>query len=171
VQKNREVPDTYMTMIEYPGDYSVNMISSMGNSTSVPLTVYANWATLQVGGEPGESTPADQPRQRGGGGRPRMAATVRAERQFVKEFKEANDGKAEVTIEGDAGPDLADDWLDCMRSRGTPVYNALRGYQVMAAIRMGVDSYRSGRVMAFDVERRRVVPALPPHKEYLPKEA
>jgi hypothetical protein len=48
VQKNREVPDTYMTMIEYPGDYSINMVSCMANETSVPITVYGNWATLQV---------------------------------------------------------------------------------------------------------------------------
>jgi hypothetical protein len=48
VQKNREVPDTYMTLIEYPGDYSVNMVSCMANQTSVPLTVYGNWGTLQI---------------------------------------------------------------------------------------------------------------------------
>ncbi|MGH9720715.1 MAG: Gfo/Idh/MocA family oxidoreductase, partial [Bryobacteraceae bacterium] len=36
VQKNREVPDTYMTMIEYPGSYSVNMVSCMANATSTP---------------------------------------------------------------------------------------------------------------------------------------
>ena len=48
MQKNRDVPDTYMTMIEYPGDYSVNMVSCMANETSVPVTVYANWATVQI---------------------------------------------------------------------------------------------------------------------------
>jgi hypothetical protein len=42
VQRNREVPDTYMTMIEYPGEYCVNMISCMANATSAPLTVYGN---------------------------------------------------------------------------------------------------------------------------------
>ncbi|MBI3695792.1 MAG: Gfo/Idh/MocA family oxidoreductase, partial [Acidobacteria bacterium] len=48
VQKNREVPDTYMTMIEYPGEYSINMVSCMANQTSVPVTVYGNWGTLQA---------------------------------------------------------------------------------------------------------------------------
>ena len=48
VQKNREVPDTYMTMIEYPGDYSINMVSCMANATSTPVTVYGNWGTLQI---------------------------------------------------------------------------------------------------------------------------
>ena len=34
MQKNREVPDTYMTMIEYPGGYAINMVSCMANATS-----------------------------------------------------------------------------------------------------------------------------------------
>jgi predicted dehydrogenase len=172
VQKNREAPDTYMTIIEYPGEYAVNMISCMANMTSAPLAVYGNWGTLQVGEAPpaGDSM-GDQRRGPRGGGRFRQTAVVRAERQFAKEFREANEGKTEVTIDGESGPDLVDDWLDCMRTRGTPVYNALRGYQVMTAIKLGVDSYRYGRVMAFDPVRRRVLDAVPRHPEYLPKDA
>ena len=32
-----------------------------------------------------------------------------------------------------------------MRSREKPVYDVLRGYQVMVAIKLGVDSYREGK--------------------------
>jgi predicted dehydrogenase len=173
VQKNREVPDTYMTMIEYPGEYAVNMISCMGNQTSVPMTVYGNWGTLQVGEEPqGSDSMGDQnaaPQQ--SAGRFQMTATIRAERQFVDKFKAANDGKTEVVIRSEPGRELVDDWLDCMRSRGTPVYNALRGYQVMTAIKLGLDSYRQGRVMAFDPVRGKSYASPSPHKEYPPKEA
>jgi predicted dehydrogenase len=168
VQKNREVPDTYMTMIEYPGEYAVNMISCMANVTSSPLAVYGNWGTLEVVDAPRPANAADARR---GGGRPQMNAVVRAERQFLEEFKQANEGKTEVTIEGEPSPDLVDDWLDCMRSRQSPVYNALRGYQVMTAIKLGVDSYRSGKVMAFDPIRRRVLSNPPQHPEYLPPDA
>ena len=170
VQKNREVPDTYMTMIEYPGDYAVNMISCMGNSTSVPLTVYGNWATLQIT-DPPATTDAMGDQRRGSGPRRPQVALIKPERPWLKEFREANGGKTEVMIEGEPSKDLIDDWLDCMRSRGTPVYNVLRGYQVMAAIKMGVDSYRAGRVLYFDPATRRVTPNPPPHREYLPKEA
>lgn len=174
VQKNREVPDTYMTMIEYPGDYSVNMVSCMANQTSVPVTVYANWGTLQVlegqaamdamGDQRSAPAPGSQPRSR-------QVAIVKAERQFEKEFREANGGKTEVVIEGEPGPSLADNWLDCMRSRETSFYNALRGYQVMVAISLGVESYRKGRVMAFDPARQVILSAPRPHKEYPPPEA
>lgn len=58
-----------------------------------------------------------------------------------------------------------------MRSLNTPVYNVLRGYQVMVAIKLGVESYRAGRVMAYGPARRRVLPSVPPHKEYPPREA
>jgi hypothetical protein len=58
-----------------------------------------------------------------------------------------------------------------MRTRGTPVYNVLRGYQVMVAIALGVESYRSGRVMAFDPASRRILAAPTRHKEYLPQDA
>jgi predicted dehydrogenase len=176
VQKNREVPDTYMTMIEYPGEYAVNMISCMANAQSVPMTVYTNWATVQVGdpqfGGGGASAMGDN---RAAAGAPRrrgmQTATVRAERQFAKEFQAANDGKTEVTIESEPSTDLVDDWLDCMRSRGTPVYNVQRAYQVMVAIGLGVESYRTGRVIAFDPKTQRVLQTPPKHAEYLPSEA
>lgn len=172
VQKDREVPDTYLTLLEYPGDYTINMISCMGNAASAPLTVYGNWATLQIlEGQAAMSAMGD-PRgaQAGGQTRPRTVAVVRAERDFQDEFKQANDGQTEVTIEPEASPGLGDDWLNCMRSRQSPVYNVLRGYQVMAGIALGVESYRSGRVMAFDAVRRTVSPAPPARRVYSPAE-
>jgi predicted dehydrogenase len=173
VQKNREVPDTYMTMIEYPGDYAVNMVSCMANATSVPVTVYGNWGTLQITeGASAMDAMGDQRRPSSAEAqvRPRMAAVVKAERQFVKEFREANDGKTEVTIEPEAGASLGDNWLDCMRTREAPVYNALRGYQVMVAIGLGVESYVKGRVMAFDPVKQVILPAPRPHREFPPME-
>jgi predicted dehydrogenase len=174
VQKNREVPDTYMTLIEYPGAYAVNMVSCMANQQSVPMTVYGNWATLTVAepqfrgsamGDQRAAAPA-QPQRR-----PTQSATVRAERTFLKEFQAANDGKTEVTIESEAGKDLVDDWLDCMRTRATPVYNVTRGYQVMVAIGLGVESYKTGRVMAFDPAAKKILATPTKHQEYLPQDA
>jgi predicted dehydrogenase len=172
VQKNREVPDTYMTMVEYPGEYCINMISCMGNAESAPITVYGNWGTLQivmeraapVGDSMGDLT-------RGPRRGPRERAVIRAQREFQAKFKEANDGKTEVTIEPEESEDLADNWLNCMRSREKPVYDVLKGYQVMVAIRLGVDSYREGKVMAFDPATRRILKQPAPRKVYLPKGA
>jgi predicted dehydrogenase len=170
VQKNREVPDTFMTVVEYPGEYAVNMVSCMANQRSAPISVYGNWATLEITA-PASTSDAMGDQRRASGGRPRQAAVIRAEPQFRKEFQEVNGGQTEVVIEPEPSVDLVDDWLECMRSRSTPVYNALRGYQVMVAIRLGVDSYRLGRTMAFDPAARRVLDRMPPRREYVPEGA
>ena len=172
VQKNREVPDTYMTLAEYPGDYTINMISCMANSTSAPLSVFGNWGTLEIVTEQLENDPnrGQGDNARGPRRRARTVAVAKAERTFQKEFKEANDGKTEVRIEPGERPDLIDDWLDCMRSRQQPVYDVLKGYQVMVAIKLGVDSYRQGKVMAFDPKTRRLLKDPPIRRVYLPAE-
>jgi predicted dehydrogenase len=172
VQKNREVPDTYMTMIEYPKEYCINMISCMANQESAPITVYGNWGTIQIvqrGQVQAGDSMGDQirgPRQQ-----MREVAVVKAEREWMKEFLDANEGKTEVVIEGETSVDLIDDWLDCMRSRQKPVYDVLMGYQVMTAIKLGVDSYREGKIMAFDPQTRRILNRPPQRKVYLPQGA
>ena len=122
-------------------------------------------ASAPVGDSMGDQTRG--PRR----GPPRIYASIKAERQFEKEFKEANGGQTEVTIDSERGKDLADDWLDCMRTREKPVYNVLRGYQVMVAIKLGVESYRQGKVMGFDPNTRRIIDDLPERPVYLPSGA
>jgi hypothetical protein len=157
-----------MTMVEYPGDYAINMISCMANATSAPLTVYGNWGTLEVLRGPAQAGDSMGDQTRGTRQRTREYASVRAESQFEEEFKNANDGKTEVTIESEEGEDLADNWLNCLRTREKPVYDVLKGYQVMVAIRLGVDSYREGKVKVFDPVTRRVLDEAPEREVYLP---
>jgi len=168
VQKDREVPDTYMTMVEYPGEYCINMISCMGNSESAPLTIYGNWGTLQIVMERVQVGDSMGDLTRGGRREARERAVIKAEREFQNKFKEANEGKTEVAIDSEPSEDLADNWLNCMRSREKPVYDVLRGYQVMVAIKLGVESYREGRVMAFDPAAKRQIKQPPARPAYLP---
>lgn len=168
VQKNREVPDTYMTVVEYPGEYCVNMVSCMANQTSAPITVYANWGTLEI--VPPERPAPGAPRP--SGANRDGTAVIRPERQFLAQFQEANEGQTEVMLRAEEpAEDLADNWLDAMRTRKTPIYDVLKGYQVTVAINLGVQSYREGRTMGFDPVRRRVLNRPMPPAEYLPKDA
>lgn len=174
VQKNREVPDTYMTMAEYPGDYTINMISCMGNEQSMPVTVYGNWGTLEIlrgPAAPAGDSMGDQSRDPQQRTPTRQYARIRAERQFEEAFKEANGGKTEAIVESEEGVGLVDDWVNCVRSRQKPVYDVLRGYQVMTAIKLGVESYRQGKVMAFDPATRRILDKPPVRQTYLPEGA
>ncbi len=166
VQKNREVPDTYMTTVEYPKEYCFNMVSCMANADSAPITVYGNWGTLQI--VPAARQPGDAPQR----GRPGMRALVRAERPFLEKFKEANGGLTEVEITTDEpAEDLADNWLNSMRSRQAPIYDVMKGYQVTVAIQLGVQSYREGRAMGFDPKTRRVLARPADRPEYPPKDS
>jgi hypothetical protein len=148
-----------MTMVEYPGSYSINMISCMANADSAPLAVYGNWATLQIVTERHQAMDSmgDQTKGRSQWTGPVERAVVKPQRDFLEEFKQANEGKTEVTIDPEPSEDLIDNWLNCMRSREKPVYDGMRGYQVMVAIKLGVDSYRQGRTLAFDPDRRRIL--------------
>lgn len=164
VQKNRQVPDTYMTTVEYPKAYCFNMVSCMANADSAPITVYGNWGTLQV--LPSVRQPG-QPAPRGGG-----RGVITAERTFEKQFKEANDGKTQVDITTETPmEDLVDNWLNSMRSRQAPIYDVAKGYQVTVAIQLGVQSYREGRALGYDPKTRRILTQLPGRPEYPPQES
>ena len=163
VQKNRQVPDTYMTTVEYPQAHCFNMVSCMANAESAPITVYGNWGTLQV--LPSVRT-AGQPAPRGGG-----RGVIKAERTHEKQFKEANEGLTEVEITTeDPMEDLADNWLNSMRSRQAPIYDVTKGYQVTVAIQLGVQSYREGRALGYDPKTRRILTQPPARPEYPPAE-
>jgi hypothetical protein len=53
-----------------------------------------------------------------------------------------------------------------MRSRTQPVLHGDLGYQIMVAIKLGVDSYREGRVKFFDPATQRVVEKGGPRPAY-----
>lgn len=149
VHREREVPDSYATVIEFGGHFvtmSASMASSAGN-TGMPTMVYGHEGAISF--LPG-------------------AIEVKPEYQFAAKFREAT-GQDSLVVEVDQGSVSADhiaNFLDCVRSRGKPVFDAHFGYQVMAGIRLGVDSYRSGRMMAYDPEGQRVVPAPEPRPAY-----
>lgn len=149
VHREREVPDTYATVIEFGSHFvsmSASMASSAGNSGMPPM-VYGHEGAISF--LPG-------------------AIEVRPEFQFASKFRHAT-GQDSLVIEVDrqnVSADHVGNFLDCMRSRDEPVFDAHFGYQVMTGIRLGVDSYRTGRMIAYDPHGQRVVPAPQPRPEY-----
>lgn len=149
VHREREVPDTYATVVEFEGYYvnlSASMASAAGN-TGMPTMVYGHEGAISF--LPG-------------------AIEVKPEFQFAKKFRAATGSdslRVEVAQEN-VSADHVGDFLGCMRDRSKPQFDARFGYQVMTAIRLGVDSYRSGRMVAFDPHSQRVVPYSEPRPEY-----
>ncbi|MBI1357681.1 MAG: gfo/Idh/MocA family oxidoreductase [Acidobacteria bacterium] len=141
VHKDREVPDTYATTVEFQ-DWYATLSASMGNAAGtqhLPTVVYGHEATIRfVNG----------------------AVLVTPEYQFRKKFQEATGKSEELVIEVDQKDVSADhiaNFLASVRSREQPVFNADFGCRVMTAIKMGVDSYREGKMLAWDASRQRVV--------------
>lgn len=147
VHKDREVPDTYSSTVEYQDSCCVlgsSMANSAGNQYMEPV-VYGHKGTITFDG---------------------MAIVVEPEWQFEKEFVEkTGSSKMYVEVEPhDMGEAHIDNFLTCMRTRATPHCYAEFAYKIMTAIKLGVDSYREGKMMLWDpVNERRIerAPARP----------
>lgn len=140
---NREVPDTYSTTIEY-GDMVINLVGTCGSQASNFLhgpAIFGQMASISI--SPGR-------------------VEARPERLHADEFRRRT-GQDLIRIDVDnrdqqkARTAHMLNFIECVRSRQKPVFDALFGYQVMVAIKLGVDSYRSGRLLAFDPATERVL--------------
>ncbi len=129
VQHDRDVPDTFHMIIDYPSDHSVVLCSSMANRQEVPELIRGHEATMYFE-SPG--------------------IVVRPENEF-------KDACPEITVALDPRSSHMDNWLECIRTRRTPTLDADTAYKVMVAIDLGVRSYRKEQVMKFDPAKQRVI--------------
>ena len=129
VQHDRDVPDTFHMIVDYPSNHSVVLCSSMANRQGITEMIRGHEATIYFE-SPG--------------------VVVRPEDEF-------KDQRPELKVP--TQPRLAhmDNWLDCIRTRNKPHLDADTGYRIMTAIALGVESYRKEKVMRFDPERQRVI--------------
>ena len=141
--RNRQVPDTYSTTIEYE-DMVVNLVGSCGSQASNTLhgpALFGQLAAVSI-------TPG--------------WVEARPERLYSEQFRDRT-GKEILRVEVDnrdqqtARTAHMRNFLECVRTRAKPVFDARFGYQVMVAIKLGVDSYRLGQMMAFDPESERIL--------------
>ncbi len=148
VQQDREVPDTYATLIEYPR-FFVNLSSSMANAAAnehFGETIYGSKGTI--------SFAKDQ-------------VVLAAEPVWEKSMPADHRGTRTFDIPaGDLVPAHFADLFDCMRSRKQTVLNPAFGYQLMTAIKLGVDSYREGKQKLFDPASQREIAAAPLRSSY-----
>jgi len=128
---DRETPDTFHMMIDYPTNHTIVLLGSQANRQKVPEIIRGHKATILF--EP-------------------PGLVLQPEKEFANEVKELN-----VSPQPRAGH--MDNFLQCIRSREKPHCNEIVGYRVMVAIGMGVRAYREQKVMLFDLEKEEVVPS------------
>jgi len=138
VHFDREVPDTFSILIDYPPEdgvaepergHTVALFSTQGNERGVPDLIRGQEATMYFEG-PG--------------------VVVRPQRPFAESREERSVGQ-------EPRADHLTNFLECVRTREQPHLHAQAAYQVMVAIALAVRSYREGKVMQFDPEKEEVV--------------
>ena len=150
VQKDREVPDTYSTTIEFP-NYFVNMSASMANSAAikyVPVAIYGHQGTIIFDGPQGEA-PA----------RTHLRSRTPPRQGWHAEGSRAWPPRHELPITSPTGSPAS---APARPRASDPDF----GHQVMTAIKLGVDSYREGKVMSFDAKSGKLTDRPAPRPAY-----
>jgi predicted dehydrogenase len=156
VHKDREVPDTYSTNIEYPNFY-IEMSGSMANAGMGQYhkqAIYGHKGTLVVDRNQLLVYPETYPELR---------ARSQAEqlRPQPKVFE-----LPPQTPQRDARTPHTTNFFACVRSRKQPNAPAELGYQIIAAIKLGVYAYREGKTKLFDPKTQRVIEKAAARTEY-----
>lgn len=129
IQKDREVPDTFHMIVDYPTDHSVVICSSMANRQGVTEEIRGHEGTIYFE-DPG--------------------VVVRPETEFAGQ-------KKELKVAPQPRLSHMDNWLDCIRTRNKPHLDAQTGYKIMVAIHLSVLSYRQGKTMRFDPVKQEII--------------
>jgi predicted dehydrogenase len=141
----REVPDTYSTTIDYPSGHTIIIAGSMANDTRIPEVIRGTKATIHLGDDN-----EDEAENRD--------AFILAQDAYAADFKKASGGMEKIKLDPIQRDDMITDLVMCIRDRSrTPNCDALLGYKVMVAIKLGVDAYRNSCTMRFDPEKEAVV--------------
>lgn len=131
----RDIPDVFTMTADYPGEFTVSLMSALTNDTPIPMRIYGKCGTIEV----------------------KEDAVLAGNGDFVEEFKQQNGGYTQVTLPSEERKDLQGNFLDVIRQGGTLCCNAELGAATMVAIRMAVDSFRQNRVLLWDSQQERVV--------------
>jgi predicted dehydrogenase len=145
VQKDREVPDTYATAIEYPNfyiDLSGTMANAAANRHHRPA-IYGHKGTIIFERGQIQVLPENL-------GRETESRSGQAPEPKVYELPSGGQLR-------DARSPHTDNFFSCVRSRKEPNLPAELGYRVLVAINLGVQAYREGRSKLYDPKTQRVV--------------
>jgi predicted dehydrogenase len=131
----RDIPDTFLMTADYPGEFSIFLVSTLTNDAGIPDRIYGKHGTMELGGEP----------------------LLRGNGDFKPEFKLKNDGKDETRLPIQKRRDQVGNFLDVIRGGGPLHCNVELGAATMVAIKLAVESYRQKKTMVWDPEKEQVV--------------
>jgi predicted dehydrogenase len=152
----RDIPDSFMLMIDYPSEHTIVLVSVMTNDVPLGDMIRGQHGTMEPHGS---------------------GWLIKEQGTWAKEFRESNkdliktltekndkgeekplpDGRATCTIDATPAKDWnhVDNWLDAIRGKDKLHCNIDLGCSVMVAIKLGVESYRQQKMMKWDAKAER----------------
>jgi predicted dehydrogenase len=143
----REVPDTFHLMAEFPKEHSLVLSSSMANSRHIPGLIRGHEGTIIMVDHGMFEGKTDH-------------ITLLPERRVVDDAYKAKFGAEETKIPVEEKSDIVahiTNFLDCIRNREKPTLDVDTAYHAQVTISMAVQSYREGRVLYWDDKNQKVV--------------
>jgi predicted dehydrogenase len=135
----RDIPDTFFMMVDYPGEHTVCLSSVMTNDDTWPTVIRGQYGTMAF----------------------HDGLTLSEQAPWSQEFRVANGleadaskpGHATVNLPRDERRDHMGNFLDAVRDGAPLACNVDLGCATMVAIKMGVDAWREDRVLRWDAAR------------------
>ena len=146
----RENPDTFQALLEYPKGFLVSYATSFGNDSDSFTRIMGKSATLvNIGGEGSprwklieeKGTHEDNP------------LIQRAE----KYIKLPGNNNVPPTFISDNDLSHMTNWFDCLRSRQQPHATVHNGFAHSVAVIMATRAYREGKKLYWDAKRETIL--------------
>jgi len=135
---DREVPDTFHVLIDYPTNHTVALVATQVNQQRVPEMIRGQKASMAFVRDPRREE-EDQ-----------GYVEILPERPFADEIPARR-------LEPEPRDSHMENFLNGVRTRRECTLNAQTGYRVMVPIALSVKAYRENKVMLFDPEREELV--------------
>jgi len=154
----RDIPDSFMMMVDYPSEHTVVLVSVMTNDLGVPDIIRGQYGTMKF--ENGislyeQAAWADEFRTANSD---TVTVTTETDEQGKQVTKPAN-GRAVSRHDVQGRRDHMGNFLDAIRNGDRLSCNVDLGASTMVAIKMAVESYRQDKVMLWDAETETMRPA------------
>jgi len=144
----REVPDTFHLMAEFPQGHSLVLSSTMANSKHIPGLIRGHLGTIIMVDHGMFEARTDH-------------ITLLPERRVIDDAYKAKFGDdVETKIPVEQKSDIVahiTNFLDCMRTREKPTLDVETGFRAQVTISMAVQAYREGRVLYWDERNLKAV--------------
>lgn len=160
----RDIPDTFMMVVDYPSEHTIVLVSVMTNDVGVETMIRGQHGTISFEGGA----------EWGQGGK----VLIKEQGVWAPEFRKNNadlvktgtkkndkgedkpdpaEGQALAEIQCGERRDHVGNFLDSIRGTAKPDCNVDLGASVMVAIKMGVEAYRQNKVMTWDAKSEKMI--------------